>query len=37
MLTYVGGTAAPGTYGGVKVIATDSAGAAETGLFTLVV
>ena len=37
VLTYVGGTAAPGTYGGVKVTATDSEGAAATGLFTLVV
>jgi hypothetical protein len=36
-LTYVGGTAAPGTYDGVKVTATDSDGAALTGTFTLVV
>ena len=37
VLTYVGGTAAPGTYKGVKVAATDSDGAALTGTFTLVV
>ena len=37
VLTYVGGTAAPGTYAGVKVTATDSAGAALTGLFSLTV
>ena len=36
-LTYVGGTAAPGTYGGVQVTATDSAGAVLHGVFTLVV
>jgi hypothetical protein len=35
VLTYVGGTAAPGAYKGVKVTATDSAGAALTGTFTL--
>jgi hypothetical protein len=37
VLTYVGGTAAPGTYNGVEVTATDSDGAALTGTFTLVV
>jgi len=37
VLTYVGGTAAPGTYQGVKVAATDTDGAALTGTFTLVV
>jgi len=37
VLTYVGGTAAPGTYDGVGVTATDSDGAALTGTFTLVV
>lgn len=37
VLTYVGGTAAPGTYGGVKVTATDADGAVLTGTFTLVV
>ena len=37
VLTYVGGTAAPGTYGGVKVTATDSDGAVLNGTFTLVV
>jgi hypothetical protein len=37
VLTYVGGTAAPGTYGGVKVTATDTDGAAQTGTFTLTV
>jgi hypothetical protein len=37
VLTYVGGTAAPGTYKGVKVAATDADGAALTGTFTLVV
>ena len=37
VLTYVGGTAAPGTYQGVKVAATDADGAALTGTFTLVV
>ena len=36
-LTYVGGTAAPGTYGGVQVAATDSDGAVLHGVFTLVV
>lgn len=36
-LTYAGGTAAPGTYGGVQVTATDSAGAVLHGVFTLVV
>jgi hypothetical protein len=36
-LTYVGGTAAPGTYGGVGVTATDSNGAVLHGVFTLVV
>ena len=36
-LTYVGGTAAPGTYGGVQVTATDSSGAVLHGVFTLVV
>jgi hypothetical protein len=35
VLTYVGGTAAPGAYKGVKVTATDSDGAALTGTFTL--
>jgi len=37
VLTYVGGTAAPGSYKGVKVAATDSDGAVLTGTFTLVV
>ena len=37
VLTYVGGTAAPGTYQGVKVAATDADGAVLTGTFTLVV
>ena len=37
VLTYVGGTAAPGSYPGVKVAATDADGAALTGTFTLVV
>jgi hypothetical protein len=37
VLTYVGGTAAPGTYQGVKVAATDTDGAVLTGTFTLVV
>jgi len=37
VLTYVGGTAAPGTYGGVKVTATDSDGAVLNGVFSLVV
>ncbi len=36
-LTYVGGNAAPGTYSGVKVTATDTDGAALTGTFTLTV
>jgi hypothetical protein len=36
-LTYVGGTAAPGTYDGVVVTATDSDGAAQKGTFTLTV
>jgi hypothetical protein len=37
VLTYVGGTAAPGTYGGVKVTATDSDGAVLNGVFSLTV
>ena len=37
VLTYVGGTAAPGTYQGVKVAATDADGAVLNGTFTLVV
>jgi hypothetical protein len=37
VLTYVGGTAAPGTYGGVKVTATDVDGAVLHGVFSLVV
>jgi hypothetical protein len=37
VLTYVGGTAAPGTYGGVEVAATDVDGAVLHGVFTLVV
>jgi hypothetical protein len=37
ILTYVGGTAAPGTYGGVKVAATDVDGAVLQGVFSLVV
>jgi len=37
VLTYVGGTAAPGTYGGVKVTATDTDGAVLHGVFSLVV
>jgi hypothetical protein len=37
VLTYVGGTAAPRTYNGVKVAATDADGAALTGTFKLVV
>jgi len=37
VLTYVGGTAAPGTYNGVKVTATDSDGAALNGTFNLTV
>jgi hypothetical protein len=37
VLTYVGGTAAPGTYAGVVVTATDADGAALTGTFTLTV
>ena len=36
-LTYVGGTAAPGTYTGVVVTATDSDGAVLSGTFTLTV
>ncbi|HEX2743154.1 MAG TPA: hypothetical protein VHN16_01965 [Streptosporangiaceae bacterium] len=36
-LTYVGGTAAPGTYSNVKVTATDSDGAVLNGTFTLTV
>jgi hypothetical protein len=36
-LTYVGGTAAPGTYSAVKVTATDSDGAVLSGTFTLTV
>jgi len=36
-LTYVGGTAAPGTYGGVKVAATDIDGAVLHGVFSLTV
>jgi hypothetical protein len=36
-LTYVGGTAAPGTYTGVKVTATDTDGAVQSGTFTLTV
>jgi len=36
-LTYVGGTAAPGTYSGVKVTATDSDGAVLNGTFSLTV
>lgn len=37
VLTYVGGTAAPGTYAGVVVTATDSDGAVLHGTFTLTV
>lgn len=37
VLTYVGGTAAPGTYGGVVVTATDADGAAVHGTFGLTV
>jgi hypothetical protein len=37
VLTFVGGTAAPGSYPGVKVAATDADGAALTGTFRLVV
>jgi hypothetical protein len=37
VLTYVGGTAAPGTYAGVKVTATDADGAVLHGVFSLVV
>jgi hypothetical protein len=37
VLTYVGGTAAPGTYGGVVVTATDADGAVLNGTFTLTV
>jgi hypothetical protein len=36
-LTYVGGTAAPGTYPDVKVTATDAGGAVLNGTFTLIV
>jgi len=36
-LTYVGGNAAPGTYSGVKVTATDSDGAVLNGTFSLTV
>ena len=36
-LTYVGGTAAPGTYSNVKVTATDTDGAVLSGTFTLTV
>ena len=37
VLTYVGGTAAPGTYGGVVVTATDADGATVHGTFSLTV
>ena len=37
VLTYVGGTAAPGTYGGVVVTATDADGAVLNGTFALTV
>jgi len=37
VLTYVGGTAAPGTYGGVEVTATDTDGAVLHGVFSLTV
>lgn len=37
VLTYAGGTAAPGTYGGVVVTATDADGAVLHGAFTLTV
>jgi hypothetical protein len=37
VLSYVGGTAAPGTYDGVEVTATDADGAVLNGTFTLVV
>jgi hypothetical protein len=37
VLTYVGGTAAPGTYGGVRAAATDADGAALHGVFSLTV
>jgi hypothetical protein len=37
VLTYVGGTAAPGTYGGVEVTATDTDGAVLHGVFKLTV
>ncbi len=37
VLTFVGGTAAPGSYPGVRVAATDADGAALTGTFRLVV
>ncbi len=36
-LTYVGGTAAPGTYSNVKVTATDAEGAVLNGTFSLIV
>jgi hypothetical protein len=36
-LTYSGGTAAPNTYGGIGVTATDSDGAVQAGAFTLTV
>jgi hypothetical protein len=36
-LTYVGGTAAPGTYNNVKVTATDTEGAVLNGTFSLIV
>jgi hypothetical protein len=37
VLTFVGGTAAPGTYGGVVVTVTDADGAVLHGTFTLIV
>ncbi len=37
VLTYVGGTASPGSYTGVVVTVTDTDGAALHGAFTLVV
>jgi hypothetical protein len=37
VLTYVGGTAAPGTHGGVVIRATDADGAVLHGVFTLIV
>ncbi len=36
-LTYSGGTAVPGTYGGVTISATDAEGAVQNGAFTLTV